>query len=180
LKLLHVVRNGRGLGNTGFPLARNFGSLYTRRSAARPCYRCGRCDERQAPKPLRRTCQAPDATRDFACKSAGRVATQAERMDPVLRMVSDGKEVNHTMDITTDRALVPMADEGQRIRVSGNRVVAMQVVETACANKDGGHWFCGVHDEHFPNNMSWWSHVDADPRKHLAVWMCHEHGPEVP
>jgi len=73
---------------------------------------------------------------------------------------------------------ITKAESGQRIGISGNHVMAMQVVEDSCGT-NGGHWFCGVHDEHFANNMQWWNHCD-EGTEHLAVWMCHEHGPEVP
>ena len=74
----------------------------------------------------------------------------------------------------------PCAKEGQSIRESGNHVVVMQTVKAACDNKENGHWFCGTHDEHFLNNMQWWNHIDADPLSHLGVWVCHDHGLEVP
>ena len=74
------------------------------------------------------------------------------------------------------------ADEGMRIRMSGNSAVPMRVVEASCG-LNAGHWFCAQHDEHFANNWQWWDHCETDLAEgatRFAVWVCNEHGPEVP
>lgn len=73
----------------------------------------------------------------------------------------------------------PIAAEGQRVRVVGNDVWMMQDVLPRC-DTDEGHWYCEVHGEHFPNNLTWWGHIDEAPLNHLAVWICNHHWAEVP
>lgn len=43
-----------------------------------------------------------------------------------------------------------------------------------------GHWGCVTHDEQFGNNVQAIAHEDDDTIQHVAVWLCDEHGPEVP
>lgn len=51
-------------------------------------------------------------------------------------------------------------------------------VQPACDTKDQGQWYCVTHQEGFQNNMQQWSHCEAG--KHVLVWICFRHGPEVP
>ena len=53
------------------------------------------------------------------------------------------------------------------------------VVQSNCDLKNQGLWGCVTHREVFANNLQASIHED-DNRKHVVVWFCYEHGPEVP
>jgi hypothetical protein len=48
----------------------------------------------------------------------------------------------------------------------------------ACDNQIGGQWHCATHDVGFRNQLEKDSHIHEG--EHLLVWICLEHGPEVP
>lgn len=56
------------------------------------------------------------------------------------------------------------------------RLVALVAVTT---HADGGQWACVTHQLVHRNNLSASLH-EAEPGDHRVVWVCFEHGPEVP
>ena len=57
---------------------------------------------------------------------------------------------------------------------------ADHLVQPACSLPVGGHHYCATHpDADVWNNLMMSSHVDG-PGRHVEVWICNEHGPEVP
>jgi len=67
---------------------------------------------------------------------------------------------------------------GQRYFVTGpERRKHPMVVAQAC-EKNRGLWHCITHDESFQNNFQKDSHIHTG--KHCLVWVCFDHGPEVP
>ena len=65
-------------------------------------------------------------------------------------------------------------------RGSGDAIEMVdQTVQPACLSNDG-HWYCVEHSEGFPHNMAATSHYSKHEAACLFVWVCHEHGLEVP
>jgi hypothetical protein len=56
-------------------------------------------------------------------------------------------------------------------------------IQPSCATEGGsapgGQWYCVTHQEGFRNNLEISSHVQ-DGGDHTTMWICSEHGPEVP
>lgn len=52
------------------------------------------------------------------------------------------------------------------------------VVKPRCDLNDG-RWGCVTHQTMFANNLAASIH-EEDPHRHVVVWLCDEHGPEVP
>lgn len=53
------------------------------------------------------------------------------------------------------------------------------LVQPSCGGSRGAH-YCPLHPEaDVRSNMSYNSHLEG-PGKHVEVWLCAEHGPEVP
>jgi hypothetical protein len=53
------------------------------------------------------------------------------------------------------------------------------LVQPSCSGVPGFHYCVPHPDADARNNMSFNSHVDG-PGKHVEVWICPLHGPEVP
>jgi hypothetical protein len=63
--------------------------------------------------------------------------------------------------------------------IPGNEKIRF-IVGPAC-EKNRGVWHCITHDETFHNQFQKDSHIDnRNPGKHCLVWICYDHGPEVP
>lgn len=81
------------------------------------------------------------------------------------------------------------ATVGETITITGHGWVTYEgevptteyTVNEACAgNGGGGSHYCPTHpDADVHNNWMMSSHVEG-PGKHIEVWICSEHGPEVP
>lgn len=52
-------------------------------------------------------------------------------------------------------------------------------VKPRCAGPGDGQWGCVTHQLVFMNNLQADIH-EHDDKPHVAVWLCFEHGPEVP
>lgn len=52
-------------------------------------------------------------------------------------------------------------------------------VGPACADKNGGYWFCATHRICFENQLQKDFHI-GNPGKHDLVWLCAKHGFEQP
>lgn len=78
-------------------------------------------------------------------------------------------------------ATVEAVKEGEQVQItyhgSRKRVETVKV-QPACANQNGGHWYCVTHQEGFANNFDKDTHIREG--KHRLVWLCHEHGAEQP
>lgn len=53
------------------------------------------------------------------------------------------------------------------------------LVRPSCKGSFGYHYCVSHPDADVRNNMSFNSHLEG-PGKHVEVWVCPEHGPEVP
>jgi hypothetical protein len=83
---------------------------------------------------------------------------------------------------------VSVVTRGEKVRIKeppySGRLVEHEV-QPACADKNNGRWYCVTHGEGFPNQMQKDSHIgeygDHGPNAlHRLVWLCFEHGAEVP
>ena len=52
------------------------------------------------------------------------------------------------------------------------------VVEPSCGGKSGS-WLCITHETVFENQFMKDTHI-SDGKVHVMVWICPEHGPEIP
>lgn len=86
-------------------------------------------------------------------------------------------------------AVVPKTDGRVTVPDAGEKIVfpvGFPAVDTELVVKQGcpgvrdsaGQWACVTHKLTFPNNLQASSH-EMDGR-HLVVWLCFDHGPEVP
>ena len=73
---------------------------------------------------------------------------------------------------------------GEGFAVDWYRRPSWMVAAPSCAGQPArqyaGRHYCATHpDAWVPNNMTFNSHLE-DPGNHVEVWICNEHGPEVP
>jgi len=53
-------------------------------------------------------------------------------------------------------------------------------VMPACANKNGGYWYCVTHQCGFDNQFMKDVHIHNETVEHKMAWICTEHGLEKP
>ena len=79
---------------------------------------------------------------------------------------------------TNFKPLKREVEEGEIIPIEG----IQYTVKAPCANKTGGHWYCVRCGVGFGGNaFNFAEHINEFiGTDHILVWICHEHGPEVP
>ena len=74
----------------------------------------------------------------------------------------------------------PDEDRVKRIEKGTNIVIKGATLEVGVpCNTDNGQWYCETHPEGFANNLEKDIHIHGGS-EHVLVWVCKEHGPEVP
>jgi hypothetical protein len=55
--------------------------------------------------------------------------------------------------------------------------IGQYIVNAACENPKGGHWYCVTHQQHFDGQFSKDVHISRGA--HQLVWCCNQHGLEI-